>query len=160
MLKNLLQFFAVLVAVAVYSSRCSNPLTTAREEGNTQSIGLWRNTLFKNWTVYWVSEFFTSCFLYITALLQQHPLRWARIRSDPFKGRFARPLLGSFCRVNLVFDVEYHVQHVLPEYFKHVLHMRDAKAFLTMQKKSNITNARLRVSPNTITLKWLVFSSS
>ena len=31
--------------------------------------------------------------------------------------------------------------------------MRDAKAFLTMQKKSNITNARLRVSPYTITLK-------
>ena len=28
--------------------RCSNPLTTAREEGNTQSIGFWRNTLFKN----------------------------------------------------------------------------------------------------------------
>ena len=33
-------------------SRCSNPVTTAREEGNTQSIGLWRNTLFKNWTEY------------------------------------------------------------------------------------------------------------
>ena len=27
--------------------RCLNPLTTAREEGNTQSTGLWRNTLFK-----------------------------------------------------------------------------------------------------------------
>ena len=33
-------------------SRCSNPVTTARQEGNTQSIGLWRNTLFKNWTEY------------------------------------------------------------------------------------------------------------
>ena len=111
---------------------CLNPVTTAREEGNTQSIGLWRNTLFKNWTEYWVSEFFTFCFLYITALLQQHPLRWACVRSDPFKGSFAHPLSGSFSRVNLVFDVEYHVQYVLPEYFKHVLHMRDAKAFLTM----------------------------
>ena len=48
------------------SSRCSNPVTTARQEGNTQSIGLWRNTLFKNWTENWVSEFFT--FIFSTSL--------------------------------------------------------------------------------------------
>ena len=137
-------------------------LTTAREKGNTQSTGLWRNTLFKNWTEYWISEFFTSCFLYITALLQQHPLRWACIRSDPFKCSFARPLLGSFSRVNLVFDVEYHVQHVLTEYFKHVSYMRDAKAFLAIQiKRNHISQTLDYVFPLIrIIMKWLVFSSS
>ena len=129
--------------------RYLNPLTTTREEGNTHSIGLWRNTLFKNLTEYWVSEFFTSCFLYITALLQQLPLGWACIRSDPFKWSFARPLSGSFSIVDVVFDVEYHVQHVLTEYFQHVLHLHDAKALRTIQKKSHITNARVRVSPYT-----------
>ena len=37
------------------------------------------------------------------------------------------------------------MQHVLTEYFKQVSHICDAKAFLTVQEKSHITNARLRV---------------
>ena len=48
-----------------------------------------------------------------------------------------------------MFDVEYHVQHVLTEYYKHVSHMCDAKAFPAVQKKSHIRNARLRVFPYT-----------
>ena len=50
MLKNVLQFFCRFRCRR--RRRCLNPVTTARQEGNTQSIGLWRNTLFKNWTEY------------------------------------------------------------------------------------------------------------
>ena len=56
-----------------------------------------------------------------------------------------------------MFDVEYHVQHVLTEYIKHVLYMPDAKAFLAMQKKSPFTNARLRVSPYTHYIEMTCF---